>query len=241
MKGSGQKAALTRRLLKAGAVVVTVDASVGGVVLPQRLLARGDAVLSFAKGDPADLRIGKSGITATLTFSRRAAWSRRLGRRRVRLMPCVLPWDAVTSIKARAWPEEPPKPKSTGPWTPPPSRDFSGTWHWDDVHDSLDAVVASLREDDRFAARLDYHETRSHHDSTLVYRWGVELGIRWNLDEPWRYGAALTNSQAIYRPCLATREGRVRGATEDERLILEGMADRARILRGELTSDEVAR
>lgn len=226
MATAAQKAAQVRRLLKSGAVVVRVDPRGDGVVLPRKLLRLKRLVaLAFARNDPDDLRVTKTGITATLTFGKR-------------LVPCVLPWGAVTSIEAREWPEEAPEPPE--PWTPPPARDFAGAWHWDDVRASIDAVICSLPEDGSLWRRLDMHDTQARHDSTLVYRWGVELGKLWELPDPSAYASALTNSQAIHRMSLATREGCTVHASEQERLELEGMAELARIRRGLPTNDEVA-
>lgn len=83
---------------------------------------------------------------------------------------------------------------------------FDGQWHWDDARASIDAAIASLPEGHRLAARLEHIEIKARADSTLVYRWGVALAEWHGLDEPWRYGSALTDSVAIHRPSLAVRE-----------------------------------
>lgn len=237
-KGRKPTATTVRRLLKSGTVVVRVDTTVDGVVLPGYLVRRGAAGISFAEDNPADLRITKAGIAGTMTFSKRTPWSRWLRRRRIVNAPCVIPWAAVTEVAQRA--ETEPEPAAVELWRPPPARDFAGKWHWDDVRASVDAVICGLPEGDAFAGRLDWHDTRSRADSTLVYRWGVELGALWKLPDPCTYASALTNSQAIHRPSLATREGRIGHPTEDERLRLQGMVDRKRILRGELLDEDWA-
>lgn len=243
MTSPAKKAAQVRRLLKSGAVEVVVNPRMPGVVLPGYLLGREQAVLAFAEGDPADLRVTKAGITATLTFSRRGRWSRRLGRRKARRVACVLPWEAVAEVAPRLCPEKPaaPAPKPE-PWRPPPAKAFAGAWHWDEARSSIDAVIASLPED-AFSARLDSIDTRSRADSTLVYRWGVELGKLWGLPDPCAYGSALTDSTAIHRPSQYTREDRAAGVpdmppTAEQENLWRGMVDRERILRGLTTSDE---
>jgi hypothetical protein len=236
--GRKPTAATVRRLLKSGTVVVRVDASAEGVVLPGYLMRRGVACISFAADNPANLRITKTGIAGTMTFSKRAPWSRRLGRRRILNVPCVIPWASVTAVERMVVPE--PAPDPVEPWRPPPARDFAGKWHWDDARASVDAVIACLPDDDSiagvFSRRLDKHDTDSRADSTLVYRWGVELGKLWELPDPCAYASALTNSSAIHRPSLATREdcaaGVVHHVSERVRLELEGMAELARIRRG---------
>ena len=241
--GRKPTATTVRRLLKSGTVVVRVDTAVDGVVLPGYLMRRGVAGISFAADNPADLRITKTGIAGTMTFSKRTPWSRWLGRRRIANVPCVIPWAAVTAAERMAAPQSTPQPVE--PWRPPPARDFSGQWHWDDARASVDAVIACLPDDGSiagvFSRRLDKHDTEARHDSTLVYRWGVELGRLWELPDPCAYGSALTNSTAIHRPSLATREdqaaGVVHNMSERVRLELEGMADLARIRRGEPLAD----
>lgn len=93
----------------------------------------------------------------------------------------------------------------------PPRRTFAGTWHWDDARAGIDAVIAHLPQGHRLAERLEGAEVRSRSDSMLVYRWGVILAEWHGLEDPCAYGRALTDSVAIHRPSLATREALGRG------------------------------
>ena len=84
------------------------------------------------------------------------------------------------------------------------TRKFTGQWHWDDVRASLDACVAYLPSS-KFRDRLETADSRRH-DSSVVWRWGLALGELHVLENPCAYADALTNSAAIHRPSLSTRE-----------------------------------
>jgi hypothetical protein len=96
-------------------------------------------------------------------------------------------------------PEEPPAPATR----------FAGTWHWDSVRASIDACIAHLPPSP-FRTALEQADSRRH-DSSVVWKWGAALGHLLGLERPWEYGTALTNSSAIFRPSLETRERRAAG------------------------------
>ena len=131
-------------------------------------------------------------------------------------------------------------------------KDFTGTWHWDDARASIDACVAHLdaleqtlpkrskarKELAAFRLELEAADSRRS-DSMAVWRWGVALGRLHGFADPCAYASALTNSSAISRPSLATREGRpveVEAESRDGSATLQerwdAMVQRSRIERG---------
>lgn len=262
MAGAAEKADAVRELLRDGGnFSLFVDATVAGVVVPVR--ARTVTWLELRCPPRGGLSVTKRGVTATWRFLR--GWHRTARQSVYRAHRCVLPWASVQGVMRvnTARPEFGWGWRWDGHGEPDPEppadhagRDFAGSWHWDDVRGSIDAVIACLpemprrrrrhtppwfRRAARFADRLDTHDTHARADSTLVYRWGVELGELWGLPDPCAYGRALTNSQAIFRPSLSTREGlRLVYLSESEQRLLSGMVERSRIQRGLPIGDEIS-
>jgi len=117
---------------------------------------------------------------------------------------------------------------------------YAGQWHWDDVRASLDACAAYLPRS-RFRGALEVADSRRH-DSCVVWRWGLALGELHELADPCAYADALTDSAAIHRPSLATRELRAMGELEpptpEERGRWRDFRTKARVAAGLPFDDE---